>query len=405
MLDELPKAICTEFEIMRNQNSAGGVSNCLPALFQALMKEKETKEYIYDLEKEVGLENRREEKKKMEAILWMQAKFNEIKKSPLSKYAFIASKVDNLEETLDFRRFRLDQNFISSVWDDLEAIVCAMAEFGENKIFDGWVQIGTRIGCETLSEEIISSEAKATECAPNSKMGKLLINIMEKGFVNATLIPARLRPGSEKMTTHIERGYVEQFILPECISRWYQCSQNDTELYMENLKTDPMALFRRLQFLSQYQDFRPVVLTSDHKPKSSQDIDRLSTQMLTSYYFSGFKPGSGKISLSSEKAISLVETFLLMTSRFRKERVKKRANRNDAKHFIQEHVLKLIQKVKSNGSTFPTNKELYDQIERIALRTHNQCASELTERLVADQCRILLEKAQIKRKGGRPKRK
>lgn len=402
MIETLPPTICTELEIIRRLDPVG-ILKCLPTLFDVLAREKNTKEYLYDLEKQLERENKREEERKIQAITWMESKFKEIKKNPLSKHPTISLKIAHLEDTMQCRRVRLDQNYISSVWDDLREVSESMVEFGPNEIFDDWARIDIRTESQTITGEIFSKESKICEILPGDKQGLLLIDILKQGFTKASLVPAKYRPGSEKPTVNFEYGYIKQFIVPDCISPWYQHSQDGTE-YDEGISTDPLILFKRLQFLSQYSDFKPLVLPLEKPPKNWKDIDLLHAQASSGFYFHRFKSIQKKPPLTSEQAIKLIETFLLIVSRFRKIREKKRANKNDAKKFIEQRVLKLIQNTQKNGCKFPKNKEVYDQIMAAAQKINDSCISEISQKLVASTCCILLKRNNIVRKGGRPKK-
>lgn len=403
MLESLPPSIRTEREIILRQDSLGGISKCLPTLFHVLISEKSTKEFIYDLEKLVELEKKREEESKKEAITWMEEKLKMIRKSPLSKHPLVSSKIAALEDTLGCRTFNVAKNYVSNVWEALDAVVTVMVEFGKNKVLDDWVQIGVQIDCKSITGEIFAEETKPKEIAPNSASGLLLADNLKQGFIKATLMPATFRPGSEKSTVNIEKGYIERFIVPEFINHWCLHPRNVTEQYKEDLKTNPLLLFKRLLLITQYHDHQPLTLPLKNKPKNWQDIDQLNAQTLNGFYLSGLKNDSAKVALTIKEAINLVEAFLLMASRFRKTREKKRAHKNDAEKFVEQRISKHIQNAK-NGCGFPKNKDIHAQMLSEAQRINNPCFTELTPTLVARVCRNAAKIAGIPRKGGRPRK-
>jgi len=403
MLEALP-AIHAELEIIRRQDSLGAISKCLPSLFDALTSEKSTKEFFYDLEEQVEHEKVQEKESKKEVIAWMEERLEMIKKSPLSKHPLVSPKIATLEDTLNCLNFNAVQNYVSNVWGALDDAVTIMAEFGKNKVLDDWVQISIRIDCKSITGEFLTEEIKPKEISPNTPLGYLLADNLKQGFIKATFMPTTFRPGSKKPTVNIEKGYIERYILPECVSQWCLPPRNTAEKYQEDLKTNSLLLFKRLLFLSQYHDYGALQLPLKNNPKDGQDIDRLNAQTLNGFYFSSLKLGSKKAPLTVAQAISLIETLLLMASRFQKTRERKREYKIDAEKFVKQRVSSLIQNAK-NDCAFPTNEKIYHQMVDEAQRMHNPCVAELTRPLVARVCRDLLKKARIFRKGGRPKGK
>ena len=148
-----------------------------------------------------------------------------------------------------------------------------MAEFGKNKVLDDWVQIGIRIDCKGITGEFLTEETKPKEISPNTPLGRLLADNLKQGFIKATFMPTTFRPGSKKPTVNIEKGYIEQYILPECVSQWCLRPRNTAEKYQEDLKTNSLLSFKRLLFLSQYHDYGALQLPLKNNPKDWQDID------------------------------------------------------------------------------------------------------------------------------------
>lgn len=402
MLESLPPTVLTELEIIRRQDSLGAISKCLPTLFHALTSEKSTKEFFYDLESQAEQEKQQEKESKEEVIAWLEEKLKVIKKSPLSKHPLVSPTITALEDTLSCRTFNAAQNYVSNVWGALDATVTVMAEFGKNKVLDDWVQIGTRIECKTVNGEFLTEETKPKEIAPTTPLGNLLADQLKQGFIKATFIPATLRPGSKKPTVDVEKGYIEQYSLPECVNQWCLHSRNTTEKYSEDLKTNSLLLFKRLLLLAQYCDRQPLTLPLKDKPSNWQDIDQLNAQTLNGFYLSGLKLDSKKTPFTKEQAISLIEAFLLMASRSKKNRERKREYKIDAEKFVKQRALMHIQN-SENNRTFPTNEEFHRQMITETQRMNAPYVIELTLPLVARVCRILTKEAGIFRKGGRPK--
>ncbi len=401
MSDLLPSAIRTELEIIRRQNSLGAISKCLPTLFHALTSEKTTKQFFYDLEKQVEHEKWQEKESKEEVIAWLEEKLKTIKKSPLSKHPLVSPKITALEDTLSCLTFNAAQNYISNVWEALDAAVTVMVEFGKNKVLDDWVQIGIRTDCKSITEEFLTEETKPKEIAPNTSLGHLLADHLKQGFIKATFMPAIFRPGSKKPTVNIEKGYIERYILPDHVNQSCLPPRSTIDKYQEDLKTNPLLLFKRLLLIAQYQDRQPLTLPLKNKPKTWQDIDQLNAQILNGFYLSGLKPDSKKTPFTKEQAISLIEAFLLMASRSQTTRERKREHKIDAEKFVKQQVSNLIQNAKKD-CTFPTNEEFHFQMVTEAQRIKDPCVTELTLQLVTKVNRKLFKKAGIFRKGGRP---
>ncbi|MDB2613623.1 hypothetical protein N9Y92_00505 [Chlamydiales bacterium] len=319
MLESLPPSIRTELEIIRRQETVA--LKFLPSIFTLIKRQKQTTQVIHDLEEAVSKKRRLEENDKKKAIKWIREKSDKIQTHPLANHFLIKPSLDLLNSILNLEQICLHQNHISNSLNSLKEVVCLLAGFGKDESFGNWAPVMIKNERIHLYDFNLSTIDKMTILNLNSALGKQLLKKLNRGFIDASIIPPSKQLDSIQSVIEIQYGIIEQFNIPDFVNRFYEGHSKSLKGYIDILKSNDVLLYEHLQTLSQKRPFELVISDTETLLKSQQEVDRLSIQVRPWIYLNSkenelcqkknqTKPLDNKI------LVDLLETLLLMISQF-----------------------------------------------------------------------------------------
>lgn len=457
MFDYLPKNIIVERNLIRNADSPGAVLRRLPHLLKALRFTKDTKPFISKLENDLEITERTFRRYEEEAILWLKSSFLKLKQSRYADDPLVKPAMKVAEDLLLNRLWKPQDgiNFKGYIDNALEALgfaVDAIANFGPDPIFDGWVELNTGFHCPShdrlkLEEsggqvkylkyserwkliESFGSEKLAIPIFPLDTKGDVPLRNIERGelreifkrnFECWVVEPPRIEIDKEGKKheycqgVSLRYGFIKAFNYPSCIEELrYKQSKQWRREWSEVRDSDPKTMYGYLKILGQYEGFECATFPPKKELKNWEDVESYIVQANTGCFLSSFSSeNSDEHPHSLQQLQSMVDQFLSMVSGnlAQKDLIKggerKSMLSQEAEEFcIRELVshVKNLSEVEISRFTYTVALEHLEKIGK--LQGINGISETLVRERAGPEAKKQLKEMGIKwkQKGGRPKK-
>lgn len=307
MFKYLPEGIRIERSIIHRAELPGAILQCLPQLLNTLANTKETAFYISTLEADLKKAEKALKQNMSEAIEWVQDKIDKLKTSPFAKHSSVEHCIERAETALHNNDNLSPAIHLELILTNLQLAVSPVAAFGDDPLFEGWVEIGmAKIEAKKIHEQLPISKENRWELADHFGHGvwKVTPLIKNKKDGNTDII----------QFVNVQYGTLEKFIFPSCID--FICSWQGSkglQKWREKRDSDPVTLLGFLKILSQYSYCKSAKEPQFLRPKNIQETEVLCIQGEIRPYlrqFSSINPEDHP--LSHTQLLNLIDTFLNM---------------------------------------------------------------------------------------------
>lgn len=229
---KLPEKIESIHEMMKMKETAGASLSLLPDLLKALQDEKETKKYYVQLENQAHEADRRWFDCHKEVYDWFLAKVNLLKSSKWATYPKVQERIDRAEKVLQFKYNTLAINSFNEALEVVKGVASAIAEFGQDRIFEGWAKIQLiRVPSPGIEPGFDLTKVCEGEIELSKKKQTALSNQLGHGIACWKIEKMEKLKDEEpdKLIAYLCRGYISSYAFPQCFEAVFRGIHKEDE--------------------------------------------------------------------------------------------------------------------------------------------------------------------------------
>lgn len=426
-MSNIPEIIEKQKKLLWNAELPSAKCIHLEVLLEMQIKDKCVGPIVSEWSDQSAKKNQLAHENTAKSVAWIRERFNMLKQSKWANHPIVEKNLRLAEAMLFCKESTCNSNnltdynhaikfatgskyplngFVGPALNVLDAVALIVADFGEDEIFKGWTEI-----------EIIERETKLSQLLPGilseQVEGMSLSEICSYsgcGFIkfklensNENILDPLVSYSQMWLIRLILPPYVESCLsgfIPEALSSWTEARD-----------TDPVILYQYLKMLSEYKYYRDLILDSKESPKTWEEHELLAVRLSLKKFFRLFSSLAPKQHIvSSSKINSLVDLFFNMIEiqllKQQNNKRKGRPNKAATKSFIQSEIKNYLFSLgkKIDVKKLKSNKKMYEDIRHSAEKHRKDCLLDLTQPLVENIYRVVLEKNGIQRGGGAPKK-
>lgn len=312
MFKNLPDTLLIERSMMHRMETSGAVLQYLPQFLQTLARTKESAPSLEGFEADLKRQEKVQRQEMAKSIEWITEKIDKLKMSPYAKHPLVEHTIERAERSKDSKDNLPPAILLSSIIVNLQFAVSAVAAFGNDPLFEGWVELGIAK---------IDPKGIAPKFPKNSK-GLIpvenrwgLAEQIGHGVDCWQVSPLSIGPNGKQSTppaVYLLYGCFEKFIFPSSVDSVFALSKDIRE-WREKRNTDPATLLSFLKILSQYEASKKLSKPLFLRAKTVLEAEKLCIEGEIRPYLRQFSStNSEDHPLSRSQLLNLIDTFLNM---------------------------------------------------------------------------------------------
>jgi hypothetical protein len=128
--------------MMHRMETTGAILQYLPQFLQTLARTKETAPLVESLEADLKRQEKIQRQEMAKSIEWITEKIDKLKTSPFSTHPVVEHTIERAERSKNSEDNLPPVILLNSIIVNLQFAVSAVAAFGNDPLFEGWVEIG-----------------------------------------------------------------------------------------------------------------------------------------------------------------------------------------------------------------------------------------------------------------------
>lgn len=142
MFKNLPDTLLIERSMMHRMETSGAILQYLPQFLQTLARTKESAPSLEGFETDLKRQEKVQRQEMAKSIEWITEKIDKLKTSPFATYPVVEHSIARAEQSLASKDQLSPAILLHSIIVNLQFAVSAVAAFGNDPLFEGWVEIG-----------------------------------------------------------------------------------------------------------------------------------------------------------------------------------------------------------------------------------------------------------------------
>lgn len=322
MFDCLPEAVRIERNLLHQTEHVMGTLERLPRLIDSLKRNKKTVRYISELDRQIESRKHSIQAEMTEAESWIRDKMMRLLNARWASHLSVKSILEKSRRLIIDRFFdakegwSLNRTFLEGALEALVEAAEALAAFGMDPKFAGWIRLDYRSFYADVRPSIANSEpgdrCQLFASAPEEEQ---LIEALGHGIVGWQVHPSTDARGLVGGVICIA-GYVHRYSFPPAVEKVARSRNHQTSVEWERgLFSDDASLYGFLSFLCANLSYEPLSLPLQRQPQSWADVDEINAQATVGYYMSSFKARNETEHPITRKALlKKVDVFLGMVA-------------------------------------------------------------------------------------------
>ncbi len=312
MFKNLPDTLLIERSMMHRMESPGAILQYLPQFLQTLARTKETAPSLEGLEADLKRQEKVQRQEMAKAIEWIAEKIGILKTSPFATHPLVQNNIARAEQSINSKDQLSPAILLHSIIVNLQFAVSAVAAFGNDPLFEGWVVIG--IAKRDLKEMVPKFPKNAKGLIPIKNRWELAEQVGH-GVDCWQVSPLSIGPNGKQSTppaVYLLYGCFEKFIFPSSVDSVFALSKDIRE-WREKRNTDPATLLNFLKILSQYEASKKLSEPPFLRANTVLEAEKLCIEGEIRPYLRQFSStNSEDHPLSRSQLLNLIDTFLNM---------------------------------------------------------------------------------------------
>lgn len=312
MFKNLPDTLLIERSMMHRMETSGAILQYLPQFLQTLARTKESAPSLEGFETDLKRQEKVQRQEMAKSIEWITEKIDNLKMSPYAKHPLVEHTIERAERSKDSKDNLPPAILLSSIIVNLQFAVSAVAAFGNDPLFEGWVEIGiAKIDPKGMAPKFPKN---SKGLIPVKNRWKLAEQVGH-GVDCWQVIPVTTGPNSKQSTpptVYLLFGHFEKFIFPSSIESVFAHSKDIRE-WREKRNTDPATLLSFLKILSQYEASKKLSELPFLRANTVSEAEKLCIEGEIRPYLRQFSlTNLEDHPLSRSQLLNLIDTFLNM---------------------------------------------------------------------------------------------
>lgn len=311
MYKNLPDILLIERSMMHRMETSGAILQYLPQFLQTLARSKETAPIVENLETDLKKQEKVQRQEMTKSIEWIKEKIAKLKTSSFATHPLVQNSIARAEQSINPKEELSPAVLLHGVIVNLQLAVNAVAAFGNDPLFDGWVEIG--IAKKEVNEIVPKFSKNSKGLIPVKDRWKLAEQIGH-GVDCWQVTPLSIGPNGKQSppAVYLLFGHFEKFIFPTSVNSVLALSK-DVHEWREKRSTDPAILLNFLKILSQYQASKSISEPPFLRTKTMFEAEKLCIEGEVRPYLRQFSSTNAEDHpLSRSQLLNLIDTFLNM---------------------------------------------------------------------------------------------
>jgi len=248
----------------------------------------------------------------VKSIEWIVEKIDKLKLSPYAKHPLVEHTIERAVQSLTSKDQLSPAILLHGIIVNLQFAVSGVAAFGNDPLFEGWVEIG--IAKKDLKGIVPKFPTSSKGLIPIKNRWELAEQVGH-GVDCWQVTPITTGPNGKQSTAptvHLLYGHFEKFIFPSSVDAVFALSK-DLQGWKEKRNTDPTTLLNFLKILSQYEASKSLSEPPFLRAKTVLEAEKLCIEGEIRPYLRQFSStNSEDHPLSRSQLLNLIDTFLNM---------------------------------------------------------------------------------------------
>lgn len=332
MFKNLPDTLLIERSMMHRMETSGAVLRYLPQFLQTLARTKESAPSFEGFEADLKRQEKVQRQEMAKSIEWITEKIDKLKTSPFVTHPVVKHTIERAERSKDSKDNLPPAILLSSIIVNLQFAVSAVAAFGNDPLFEGWVEIGiAKIDPKGIAPKFPKNSKGLIPVENRWELAEQIGHGVDCWQVSLLSIG----PNGKQSTppaVYLLYGCFEKFIFPSSVDSVFALSKDIRE-WREKRNTDPATLLNFLKILSQYEVSKKLSEPPFLRVNTVLEAEKLCIEGEIRPYLRQFSStNSEDHPLSRSQLLNLIDTFLNMLDINITQTI---AKRKEAKQSIQ----------------------------------------------------------------------
>lgn len=312
MYKNLPDTVLVERSMMHRMETTGAILQYLPQFLQTLAHTKETAPLVESLEADLKRQEKIQRQEMAKSIEWITEKIDKLKTSPFATHPVVEHTIERAERSKNSEDNLPPVILLNSIIVNLQFAVSAVAAFGNDPLFEGWVEIGiAKIDPKGIAPKFSKNSKGLIPVENRWELAEQIGHGVDCWQVS----PLSIGPNGKQSTppaVYLLYGCFEKFIFPSSVDSVFALSKDIRE-WREKRNTDPATLLSFLKILSQYEASKKLSKPPFLRANTVLEAEKLCIEGEIRPYLRQFSSGNSEDHpLSRSQLLNLIDTFLNM---------------------------------------------------------------------------------------------
>lgn len=333
MFKNLPDTLLIERSMMHRMETSGAILQYLPQFLQTLARTKESAPSLEGFEADLKRQEKVQRQEMVKSIEWIEEKIDKLKTSPFATHPVVEHSIARAEQSLTSKDQLSPAILLHGIIVNLQFAVSAVAAFGNDPLFEGWVEIGiAKIDPKGIAPKFPKN---SKGLIPVENRWDLAEQIGHGVDCWQVIPPVTTSPNGKQSTpptVYLLFGNFEKFIFPSSVDSVFALSK-DIRAWREKRNMDPATLLNFLKILSQYEVSKKLAEPPFLRVNTVLEAEKLCIEGEIRPYLRQFSSiNLEDHPLSRSQLLNLIDTFLNMLDINITQTI---AKRKEAKQSIQ----------------------------------------------------------------------